>query len=227
VVWLDLPVVFSLERLGNGMPFAWEDSYGARIGVMRRSDGSTQWFDVDPCYIFHTGNARENAAGQIMLDAVRYTPADFSRVWERIGGSDDPATQAPGGHLHRWSFDLASGAVKEERLDDRTVEFPTFNEGRLGRSSRFLYAVGGDEIVKYDTESGGSRIRDLGAEPGEAVFVPRGETEDDGWLMSIVTGETGSALRILDAGTLEDVASVLLPRRVPNGFHGNWFDDLS
>jgi carotenoid cleavage dioxygenase len=227
VVWLDLPVVFSLDRLGTGLPFGWEDSYGARIGVMRRSDGHTQWFDVDPCYVFHTGNARENAAGQIVLDAVRYSPADFVRIWERISGSDDPASQAPGGHLHRWSFDLASGTVKEERLDDHAVEFPTFNEGRLGRSSRFLYTVSDDGIVKYDTESGTSQVRDLGAEPGEAVFVPRGKTEDDGWLMSVVTGDTGSALRIFDAGSLEDVALVGLPRRVPAGFHGNWFGDLS
>jgi len=27
---------------------------------------------------------------------------------------------------------------------------------------------------------------------------------------------------VLDAGTLEPVASVHLPVRVPHGFHGNW-----
>jgi carotenoid cleavage dioxygenase len=27
---------------------------------------------------------------------------------------------------------------------------------------------------------------------------------------------------ILDAGTLDDVASIKLPHRVPAGFHGNW-----
>jgi carotenoid cleavage dioxygenase len=29
-------------------------------------------------------------------------------------------------------------------------------------------------------------------------------------------------LRMLDAGTLDDVASVRIPVRVPTGFHGNW-----
>ena len=31
-----------------------------------------------------------------------------------------------------------------------------------------------------------------------------------------------SELVILDAATLEDVASIKLPHRVPAGFHGNW-----
>lgn len=31
-----------------------------------------------------------------------------------------------------------------------------------------------------------------------------------------------SELRLLDAGTLEDVAIVELPARVPADFHGNW-----
>ncbi|OTR16284.1 carotenoid oxygenase [Mycobacteroides abscessus] len=29
-------------------------------------------------------------------------------------------------------------------------------------------------------------------------------------------------MAILDAQTLEDVATIKLPRRVPSGFHGNW-----
>ena len=31
-----------------------------------------------------------------------------------------------------------------------------------------------------------------------------------------------SELSLLDAATLETVATVHLPDRVPNGFHGNW-----
>ena len=53
--------------------------------------------------------------------------------------------------------------------------------------------------------------------PGSAV-------EDDGVLMGYVFDPDAgrSELRILDAGSLEDVASVSLPGRVPTGFHGNW-----
>jgi carotenoid cleavage dioxygenase len=50
--------------------------------------------------------------------------------------------------------------------------------------------------------------------------------EDDGVLMGFVHDPVSdrSDLVLLDAATLEDVASVHLPVRVPAGFHGNWFD---
>ena len=31
-----------------------------------------------------------------------------------------------------------------------------------------------------------------------------------------------SSLTVLDAGTLDEVANVQLPARVPHGFHGSW-----
>ena len=48
--------------------------------------------------------------------------------------------------------------------------------------------------------------------------------EDDGVLLGYVhrRAEGLSDLRVLDAATLEDVAAVHLPGRVPAGFHGNW-----
>ncbi|MCO5998953.1 carotenoid oxygenase family protein [Actinoallomurus rhizosphaericola] len=232
VLWLDLPVVFDLELLGAGMPYRWDEAYGARLGVMPRDGGTTRWYDIDPCYVFHVGNACEDEHGRIVLDAVRYPRARFAALWSGIGGSPDPAASAAasgGAHLHRWTLDPAVGALKEEPLDDRDVEFPTFNESRLGRSSRFLYTVTNDAVVKYDTRTGASQVRDVGGAPGEAVYVPApgASAEDDGRLLSIVTDHSGdgSELLVLDAADLEFVASVRLPRRVPMGFHGRWIED--
>jgi carotenoid cleavage dioxygenase len=64
---------------------------------------------------------------------------------------------------------------------------------------------------------------------GEAAFAPDpdGEAEDDGWLLDIVHDRTTdrSELLIIDARAMDapPVARVHLPRRVPFGFHGNWF----
>ena len=54
--------------------------------------------------------------------------------------------------------------------------------------------------------------------------------EDEGWLLSIVTNTdpaVASQLLVHDATdlTAKPVASVLLPRRVPAGFHGSWIPD--
>ncbi|MGA8117195.1 MAG: carotenoid oxygenase family protein, partial [Actinocatenispora sp.] len=86
VVWLDLPVVFDLSLLGRGMPYRWDDRYGARLGVMPLPGGepsggaaslATRWFEVDPGYVFHVGNAETGPDGRVTLDAVRYGPAEF------------------------------------------------------------------------------------------------------------------------------------------------------
>ncbi|MER6942716.1 carotenoid oxygenase family protein [Nonomuraea sp. NPDC000554] len=229
LIWLDLPVTFDPDRAG--MPYAWDDAYGARLGVTPRGGGVTRWFDVDPCYVFHVGNAWEDQEGRIVLNGARYAPGSFVAGWKRIGGSTDPARHAAAtgaARLHRWILDPASGAVKEEALDDRAVEFPTFNDDRLGRASRYLYAVGDDAVVKYDQRTGGGAVvRQTGGDTGEAVFVAaEGATaEDDGWLLSVVTSGESSELLVLDASDLSSVASVRLPRRVPAGFHGSWLEE--
>lgn len=243
VVWLDLPMTFQLRLVGQGMPYGWDDAYGARLGVMRhdRPDAPVRWFDIDPCFVFHVANAHEDPAGRIVLDAVRYTRAEFTSLWEllsRMITPPDPAAPAVGrAHLHRWTLDPHTGTAAEQTLDDRAVEFPTMNDERLGRPARHLYTVTGTEplsrdtsaIVKYDA-SGAVTAHDEGPDTmiGEAVFVPAADArnEDDGWLLTIATRRDGGASRllVLDATnlTVGPVARVRLPRAVPSGFHGSW-----
>ena len=66
---------------------------------------------------------------------------------------------------------------------------------------------------------------------GEHVFAPDPDRagEDDGWLLSLVTDAATNStdLVVLDARDIEagPIARVRLPRRVPLGFHANWFAD--
>ncbi|MEV4257164.1 carotenoid oxygenase family protein, partial [Spirillospora sp. NPDC049652] len=215
VVWLDLPMVFDLELAGRGgMPFRWDDSYGARLGVMPRAgDGPVRWFDVDPCYVFHVGNAYENGRGGVVLTGARYRDADIAALWGDIGGAPDPASSAAASgvsRLHRWTLDPATGRASEEVLDDRDVEFPTHDDGRTGLPHRFLYTVSGSSLVKYDLETATSAARDFGGHVGEAVFVPAedGRSEDDGRLLTIASDPAGSRLLVLDAADLSERARV-------------------
>jgi carotenoid cleavage dioxygenase len=85
--------------------------------------------------------------------------------------------------------------------------------------------------VKYDDVTGDRSTWFCGPDSvtGEAVFVADQDAtaEDDGWLLSCVTDRTddASALVVLDARDVAagPVARVHLPRRLPFGFHANWF----
>ncbi|SHL19234.1 carotenoid cleavage dioxygenase [Pseudonocardia thermophila] len=251
-IFLDLPITFQMRLLERGMPYGWDPSYGARLGVMPLDKpGEVTWFDVDPCYVFHVGNAHTDDQGRIVLDAARYAPDDVIAMWESDTGpaaEDGPAKEAgPAAaaaatgtaRFYHWILDPASGKVEETQLADRSVEFPTVDDTRVGRRARYRYAVAEDPgnrsaIVKYDDELGTVTAHELGTEVvgGEAVFVPSSapdRAEDDGWLLTLTTRRDGAGaqLLILDATNVaaKPVAAITLPRRVPAGFHGSWIDD--
>lgn len=213
-------------RSNAGLPYAWDPDYRARVGVLPREGTADQvrWFDVEPCYVFHPMNAYEDTDGSIVLDVVRH-PSMFRT--EHRGPNEGPPT------LDRWTIDLAAGKVRESRLDDQPQEFPRVDERLLGRRHRYGYAAGVelggtsvDRLIKHDLVSGTSTSRSFGAgtQVGEFVFVETpGEPEEGvGSLMGMVHTADSADLVVLDAGTLEDVARVHLPVRVPLGFHGNW-----
>jgi len=216
---------------GGGFPYRWDPEYQARVGVLPRDGGSddVRWLDIEPCYVFHPLNAYDED-DRIVVDVARH-PRMFDR--EPLGPNEGPPT------LDRWTIDLAAGKVLEERLDDHPMEFPRVDERLTGRRHRYGYGVGfGDPreaggepftaLLRHDLVAGTTEARSFGAGsmPSEFVFVPNGDDapEDDGVLMGFVyDGSTNrSALHILDAATLETAATVQLPTRVPEGFHGNW-----
>ncbi|MGW8886301.1 carotenoid oxygenase family protein [Streptomyces sp. NPDC055749] len=217
VVFMDLPVVFDPALAGRGaMPYRWDQEYGARLGIMSRTPGSTavRWYDVEPCYVFHVGNAYEDAQGRVVLDAVRYDHRGFRRTWSDIGGSAGPSGPAGAADLqaaallHRWTLDPTTGRVIESRLDDRAAEFPTHNQILTGRPNRYLYTVSDDGIAKHDLARHTRHVHEMPGSryAGEAVFVPALDAtdEDEGWLLSLVSsddGQTGELL-VLDATDL-------------------------
>jgi carotenoid cleavage dioxygenase len=237
--------VFNLEdaMAGIGLPYAWSNDYGARVGVLRREGTGTdqlRWFEVNPCYVFHAVNAYDavglNGQPLIVLDVIR-----FDRVFDqsRLG----PDESIP--YLWRWTLDLQSGRVTEEQLSDQPIEFPRVDERLVGKKQRYGWATSvysgtgdpgasgifdGASIACYDFQTDSLTRHEMGPGrfAGEAVFVPASETagERDGYLMSMVydAGTDCSDLVILDAQDLlaEPLATIHLPQRVPFGFHGNF-----
>ncbi|MFZ9628097.1 MAG: carotenoid oxygenase family protein [Ilumatobacteraceae bacterium] len=241
-VFLDLPVTFDLGLAMTGtMPFGWDAAYGARIGLLSR-DGARRgeqprWFDVSLCYVFHVMNAWDDGDRYVWLDAGRH-----ASMWDGAPDRFEPSM------LWRWRFDLQTGAVTEEQLDGVSHAFPRIDERRTGLPNRYGWAVAprhpevadrrggaglGDPtcIVKYDLQTGARSVHDFGpsAQTGEPVFVPvhDGAGEDEGVLVTYVFDADGesSSFVVLDAADMsaDPIATVTLPQRVPNGFHGSWF----
>lgn len=231
VVFMDLPIVFNLEVAMSGsgdMPYRWDDSYGARLGLLRRDDphGEVRWLEIDPCYVFHVANAYETTSADgdaLVLQAVRYP-----ELWRQDGGFDAD------GVMWTWTVDLQRGTVTERQLDDRVVEFPRIDDRLATLPARYAVSVGDGNLVRHDLRTGEAAEHRFGGTdapggPGEAVFVPSTSgpaDESSGWYLGYVydPARDGSDLVIIDASdfTGPPVARIKLPQRVPYGFHGNW-----
>ena len=228
VIFMDLPAVWNFEGMATtGLPILWDESYGARLGVMPRNgtDADVVWYEIDPCYVFHPLNAYEDD-GKIVLDVCR------------MEDTMKPGSSAPP-LMYRWVIDQAAGKVHETQIDDRVVDFPRVCDSVVGLKHQYGYCAAfasgapfGEGLVKYDMASGSSEYRHLdGGQASEAVFVKNSEGtgEDDGWLMTYVYQPEidQSEVLILNAQDFsgEPAAGIQLPVRVPAGFHGNWMAD--
>ncbi|MGW1889191.1 carotenoid oxygenase family protein [Streptomyces sp. NPDC002004] len=231
VVFMDLPVVFDpVKARSGGMPYGFDPDHGARLGLLRRDDphGAVRWFDIAPCYVFHTLNAHEDPSGRIVLHVVRYP-----HLWWAGHGRSEAS-------LWRWTVDPVAGTVAEEQLDDRPCEFPRIDDRLAGLDASYGHVTdAGDPaqsrrgaVIRYDLHTGARAVHEFGPgrTPGEAAFVARpGAPDGAGWLLTFVHDATTdrSDLVVLDAMHPSDppVATVHLPWRVPHGFHGNWLPD--
>ena len=236
-IFMDLPATFLPERLQRGEPaFMFDFSLPSRFGILPRhgNNSSIRWFEAPACYVFHTLNAYEEGESVVLIGCRMNGTTVLSPSTEsRESGMDIPL-------LHRWRFNLTTGATTETPLDDVPSEFPRINEQYVGRPTRYGYtgrmAPGDlplfDGLIKYDLMSDRSQTHEYGRGRygGEAVFVPRsGATEeDDGWLLTFVYDqvEDTSELVVVSAKdiTTKPVARIRLPQRVPYGFHGAWID---
>jgi carotenoid cleavage dioxygenase len=215
--------------------FRWDPDHVTRVGVLPRDGDEVTWFEADPAYVNHTWNAWEED-GEIVFSGSRIDGADYATsAMEREGADADP------GMPTRYRVDPVAGTVKAEQFDDLGGDFPRINDAYAGVRSRYLYQVAFrgvpdvvghfDTVVKYDDQAGTRTDWHAGAGQlvGEAVFAPdpEGRAEDDGWLLATVTDRATGAtdVAVLEAGDVAagPIARIHLPRRLPFGFHANWF----
>jgi carotenoid cleavage dioxygenase len=238
-IFLDFPMLWELDRLASGRRrVGFDTRLPSRFGIVPRhgTNADVRWFEAPPCYAYHTINAWEDG------DSIELIAC---RIENPLPSTLEPDGKIPrlfflelNPFLTRWRFDLTTGAVTEERLDDRPTEFPRMNNQLLGQRTSISYNPSiaqasellFDGVIKYDLARGTSDHHRYGAGRfgGEVVFAPRagGTAEDDGWLVTFVHDSATelSELVILDAKDVagKPAARIHIPQRVPIGFHAWW-----
>lgn len=196
-------------------PWRWDADHGSLIGVMDRAGGQVQWIEAETSHLSHSANAHDDG-DEVVLTGTR------------IAGPEDLPV------MHEWRVKTSTGTVKERSLDDVSTEYPRVPDQLVGRRHRFTYTTSffylaepeHGEINKHDGDERTTRRLPPGHTCGEPAFVActTGQSEDDGYLLAYAHDRIAgtSYLLILDAGTLDTMAEIHLPVRIPGGFHGSF-----
>ncbi len=231
VLDLSVTVDFDVALAGHPFPFAFDDGYGARVGLLPREGAveDTVWVDVDPCYVFHVVNSYDAPDGTVVVDVCRY-----DRLFEK--GCTGPDNLS---NLVRWTIDPVRATVTETTLDERPLDFPRVAPEFVSKPNRIAYSASlepgwrfGQETYRHDLVTGQAEVHDhgpgrTGAEPIPISRDGRGEGEE--YVLSLVHDQATdrSELVIIDGAdfTAPPIGRIFLPNRVPSGFHGDWIPD--
>lgn len=244
-ILIDLPLFWNPELLKQGRHHAeFYPDTPTRFGIIPRYGNAdqVQWFEAEPTYVLHWNNAYEEG-DEVVVDGYfqeQPSPPPIPGLPKEVGQFmamiDEHSFKSK---LHRWRFNLKTGAVTEQHLDERILEFGTFNQQYAGRKNRYSYSTFTKPgwflfsgLVKHDLETGESWSLPFGEERygSEPPFAPRinAKDEDDGYLVSFITdmNEDRSECILVDAKDIEagPVCRIILPHRISSGTHASWAD---
>jgi carotenoid cleavage dioxygenase-like enzyme len=243
VILNDFPLFWDPALLAQGKHVVrFHKDMPSRFAIVPRRGGPAdiRWFEAAPTFVLHWLNAYEEG-DEIILDGYfedepmprnyEGAPAGYERMMSYLD------QYKMGTHLHRWRFNLRTGATTEQRLDERILEFGMFNQRYAMRPYRYAYSavqVPGwflfHGYVKHDLQTGESwEIRlPEGQYASEAPFAPRvnAQDEDDGYLVTFITDENAqrSEVALIDCKRFEEgpVCRVELPHKLCSGTHSCW-----
>lgn len=235
-LFLDFPITLDIERaIAGGPALGYEEEHGSRIGIMPRygTDEDVRWFTVKPGVVVHTANAWDED-DTVVLQASRSKTADI--IGAGTGAGD--RLRDTQGQLYEWRINLATGDVQEGPISNEHCDFTRVNDNYACHKTRYVYAAvfnperpfTFDGVMKHDNDSNTDVTYDYGPNRygGEAVFAPKIDAgaEDDGYLVSFIHDESNnqSECLIIDAQNVAagPVATIVMPFRVPYGFHAGW-----
>ncbi|KAL1567278.1 9-cis-epoxycarotenoid dioxygenase nced1, chloroplastic [Salvia divinorum] len=233
VIIPDQQVVFKLaEMIRGGSPVVYDQNKTSRFGVLDKyaKDASgMKWVDVPDCFCFHLWNAwEEPETDEVVVIGSCMTPPDS------IFNECDEGLKSV---LSEIRLNLKTGESTRRPImseaDQVNLEAGLVNRNKLGRKTRYAYLAIAEPwpkvsgFAKVDLFTGQVEKFFYGDEKygGEPQFLPTSdEEEDDGYILAFVHDEKTwkSELQIVNAMTMKLEATVMLPSRVPYGFHGTF-----
>ncbi|EFC42714.1 retinal pigment epithelial membrane protein [Naegleria gruberi] len=237
------PLILDVKKVLTGEnPIVFDDTKPTKIAVFPRLyDGKSskiQFFEAETGVAFHYINAYEEREGDDLLIKIlvhvqkSFSMTDFSK------GQPFP---------YEYTLNLTSGKLISEgflkTLDGNQLpsgEFPVVRGEITGQKNRFFYyslvvekseLFVANSIAKVDLEKGNAfqtiTIPNNGM-IGEVSIIPRSEEEDDVYIVCYAYHEhsNSSTVFVFDGKTMNNtpLVNIELPRRVPFGFHGNFFE---
>ncbi|WP_416908087.1 MAG: carotenoid oxygenase family protein [Polymorphobacter sp.] len=239
----DFPVFWDAELLKRDLHVVRKHKLPSRFALIPRhgSPDQIRWFEADPTYVLHFLNAWEEG-DEVIMDGYfqeNPTPGPLENAdgYGQLMAYVDQQSFKP--KLHRWRFNLKTGKTREYHLDDRILEFGTYNQRMSGHPYRYAYSTATkpgwflfDTFVKHDLETGESWSVQLpeGRYASEAPFCPRvgATSEDDGYLVSFIIDENRgtSECILIDCKNFEagPVVRLALPHKISSGTHAHFVE---
>jgi len=238
LVFPDLSLRFNPKDMfgSEKSPMVFDADYKMRWGVIKRDHqpgDPVRWFTTEqPGHLWHVVNGWEETRDDGGTDIVLFAPV--FRSYPSNLPIHNP--QEPHAKFNKWRLNLDSGQVTEDRvLLDHFYERPSFNTAYIGQQNRYAYLLDEEKegmmargVLKYDmVDEQEVAYFDYGEfYGGEALFVPRTNAsgEDDGYLLELLMMADRAELLIIDAATMQEMARLHLPQRVPFGVHSCWLN---
>ncbi|KAL6578652.1 ccd4,nced4 [Orobanche minor] len=235
-VFPDGPIVVRPSWVWKGRsPIGINHGKITRLGIIPRyaeDDSEMMWLDTPGLNMMHCFNAWEEDGG----DRIVLVGSNGSEVGQYL--EDFRLSEF---RLEKITIDVKEKKVERETLSGDNLDLGVINPAYHAKKNRYVYAGLTDKtswagVVKLDlslTNDDGrivaSRLYGQGCNGGEPFFVARepnnpAAEEDDGYLITYVHDEViqESKFLVMDARspTLDIIAAVKLPQRIPDGFHG-------
>jgi len=202
---------------------------------LRGPQHDAAWCDEIAAWRYPNAWEEQTDEGEIVvIQACRSKTSDVIGAGEV--DTDDPTDVL--GQMYEWRINLTTGTHTEGPLHDYYSDFSRINDDYAGVQTRYTYSSEFDQtrditfksLMKFDAETGQTEHHEFGPGRyvGEGVFAPRvgSASEGDGYVICFIQDENTnqSECVIIDAQNFagDPVARILIPHRVPYGFHSGW-----